>query len=400
VADGPLSDLRVVEIADMVSGPHAGKLFAAMGADVVKIERPGTGDPARHQPPFPGDVPHLEKSGLFGYHNMGKRSVTVDVDTAAGARIAREIIASADVVVENHQPGWMAARGLGYDDLRAANPGLVYVSVTPFGQTGPYADYLGSDLVAFATSGVGFFTFTMADDGEPPSHAPGRVAEIMGGQAAAESAVIALFHRDLTGEGQWVDIGLQETLANNLKLEAGPFVFTGQGPGRLIRDVAVAMQPEPAQDAYVYVLVVADAHWEGVKAAMGHPEWAESELFATMLDRIANQDYMQLMLKEWYSQHPAEYIVERLQENGVTAGPVYDIPQAMSHPTSVARGLFVDVDHPVAGTATFPGAPAVMTATPFRTERAPLLGEHTAEVLGGLGYGPTDLVSLAAAGVI
>lgn len=398
--DGPLSDLRVVEIADMVSGPHAGKLFAAMGADVVKIERPGVGDPARSQPPFPSDVPHLEKSGLFLYHNMGKRSVTLDVESAAGARIARELIASADVVVENHQPGWMAARGLGYDDVRADNPGLVYVSVTPFGQTGPYAGYAASDLVAFATSGVGFFTFTMADEGEPPSHAPGRVAEIMGGQSAAESAVIALFHRDITGEGQWVDIGLQETLANNLKLEAGPFVFTGQGPGRLLKDVAMAMQPEPAQDAYVYVLVVADAHWAGVKAAMGHPEWAESELFATMLDRITNQDYMQLMLKQWYAEHSAEYIVERLQENGVTAGPVYDIPQAMSHPTSIERGLFVDVDHPVAGTVTFPGAPAIMTATPFRTERAPLLGEHTAVVLGELGYGPTDLVTLAAAGII
>lgn len=400
MADGPLSDLRVVEIADMVSGPHAGKLLAAMGADVVKIERPGTGDPARSQPPFPGDVPHLEKSGLFLYHNMGKRSVTLDVDTPTGARIARELVASADILVENHDPGWMAARGLGYDDVRELNPGLVYVSVTPFGQTGPYAGYLGSDLVAFATSGVGYFTFTMADEGEPPSHAPGRVGETMGGQAAAESALIGVFHRDLTGEGQWIDISLQETLANNLKLEAGPYVFTGQGPGRLLKDVAIAMQPEPAQDAYVYVLVVNDAHWAGVKAAMGHPEWAESELFATMVDRIANQDYMQLMLKEWYAEHPAEEIVERLQENGVTAGPVYDIAQAMSHPTSVERGLFVDVDHPVAGTVTFPGAPAIMTATPFRTERAPLLGEHTAAVLGELGYGPADLVSLAAAGII
>ena len=397
---GPLSDLKVVELADMVSGPHAGKLLAAMGADTVKVERPGTGDPARHQPPFPGDVPDLEKSGLFLYHNMGKRSVTLDVETAAGVRLFRELVADADILLENHPPGWMAAHGLGYEELAELNPRLVFTSVTPFGQTGPYRDYLASDLVTFATSGVGFYTFNLSDDGEPPSHAPGRVAEVMAGQAAAEAALIAIFGRDVTGAGQWVDISGMETMANNLKLEAGPYVFTGKGPGRLLRDAAIAMQPEPAADAYVYVLVVADAHWAGVKVAMGNPEWAESPLFATAADRVANQDYMQVMLKEWYLQHPAEEVVELLQANGVTAGPVYDIPQAMSHETVRERNLFVEVDHPIAGPITFPGAPARMTGTPFRTARAPLLGEHTGQVLAGLGYSAADLVHLSAAGVI
>ena len=398
--DGPLSDLKVVELADMVSGPHAGKLLAAMGADVVKVEQPGTGDPARRQPPFPDDVPNPETSGLFFYHNMGKRSVTLDIGTATGARLFRELAGSADILIENHRPGWMAERGLGYDDLRAVNQGLVYVSVTPFGQTGPYSSYLATDLVTFALSGVGYYTFGMAEPGEPPSHAPGRVAEIMAGQSAAECALVAIFDRDVTGRGQWVDISGMETLANNLKMEAGPYVFAGRGPGRMLSDVAIPMQPEPAKDAYVYVLVVNDAHWAGVKAAMGYPEWAESPLFATMQDRVVNMDYLQIMLKEWYAEHPADEIVRLLQDNGVTAGPVYDIATAMTHPTMVEREVFVGVDHPVAGRVTVPGAPARMTGTPFRNDRPPLLGEHTRQVLGELGYGAGDLAHLSAQGVI
>ncbi len=400
MADGPLSDLRVIEIADMVSGPHAGKLLAAMGADVIKIEPPGTGDPSRRQPPFPGDVPHLEMSGLFFYHNMGKRSVTLDVGTSTGARLFRELVGTADILIENHEPGWMAAHGIGYEELRADNPGLVFVSVTPFGQTGPYSSYLATDLVTFAASGVGYYTFTMSDPGEPPSHAPGRVAEVMAGQSAAECAIVAIFDRDVTGHGQWVDVSGMETLANNLKMEAGPYVFAGQGPGRMLADVAIPMQPEPAEDAYVYVLIVNDAHWAGVKAAMGYPEWAEGPLFETIHDRMANMDYLQMMLKEWYLEHPAEEIVRLLQEQGVTAGPVYDIPAAMNHPTAVERAVFVEVEHPVAGRITVPGAPARMTGTPFRTERPPLLGEHTQQVLNELGYTVADLAHLSAQGVI
>ncbi len=396
---GPLGGMTVIEVAEMVSGPHVGKLFAGMGADVIKVE-PLRGDPGRRQPPFPGDVPHPEKSGLFLYHNAGKRSVTVDIETAAGAEVLRRLVSTADVFVENHSPGWLAAMGFGYEDLRRVNPRLVYVSVTPFGQTGPYRDYRATDLGIFAASGVGYYTFTMADDGDPPSHGPGRIAEVLAGQTAAAAAMAAILQRDLTGEGQWVDVSAMESLANNAKMEAAPLLYAGSAPSRFLKDVAIPMQPEPAADAYVYVMMATDAHWEGAKAAMGHPEWAESELFATVADRIANQDYMRMMLNEWYAQHPAEHLVDRLQENGVTAGPVYDIATVMSHPTSVERGMFIAVDHPVAGPVTVPGPPARLSKTPFTTARPPLLGEHTSEVLQQLGYSPDDIVALSAAGVI
>jgi len=226
------------------------------------------------------------------------------------------------------------------------------------------------------------------------------MSEVLAGQNAAAGAMVALLHRDVTGEGQWVDVSAMETLANNAKMEVAPVLYAGTTPSRFLKDVGVPMQPEPAADAFVYVMMAADAHWEGAKAAMGHPEWAESELFATIADRIANQDYLRMMLNEWYAQHPADRIVELMQASGVTAGPVYDIASAMAHPTSVERNVFVEVDNPVAGRVTVPGAPARLSKTPFATGRAPLLGEHTAEVLAELGYSPADTVALAAAGII
>lgn len=396
---GPLDRLRVVELAEMVSGPHMGKLFAALGADVVKVEPPG-GDRGRRQPPFPSDRPDSEASGLFLYHNTGKRSITLDIGTATGGEVLRRLVAAADVFIENHAPGQLASMGFGYEDLREINPRLVYVSVTPFGQTGPYRDYRATDLGVFALSGVSYYTFTMADEGDPPSHGPGSISEVLAGQTAAAAAMAALFHRDITGAGQWVDISAMDSLANNAKMEAAPVFYAGTAPSRFLKDVAVPMQPEPAQDAYIYAMMANDAHWEGTKAAMGHPEWAETELLATIGDRIANQDYQRMMLNEWYAQHPAEYLVEQLQANGVTAGPVYDIPSAMSHPTSIERGLFVEVDHPVAGRVTLPGPPARMSKTPFETGRAPLLGEHTVDILKELGYSSEDMVALSASGAL
>ncbi|HVA40051.1 MAG TPA: CoA transferase, partial [Candidatus Binataceae bacterium] len=203
-----LDDLKVVELAGMVSGPMCGKLFADMGAEVIKLEPPGAGDESRRHPPFPGDLPHPEKSGLYLYLNTSKKSVTLDPATPSGAEIFKRLVRDADILIENHPPGHMASLGLGYEVLHALNPRLIVTSVTPFGQSGPYAGWKGSDLIEWAMSLTGYNTPTLINDPERenPLRAPGRQADMMGATTAAAATMMALFHREATGEGQWVDV--------------------------------------------------------------------------------------------------------------------------------------------------------------------------------------------------
>src|ERR1700691_5056896 len=200
----------------MVSGPMCGKLFADMGAEVIKLERPGAGDEARRHPPYPDDIPHPEKRGLFLYLNTSKKGVTLDPATPSGAAIFRKLIASADVLIENHAPGFMASIGLGYETLRTINPRLIVTSVTPFGQSGPYRDWKGTDLIEFAMSLTGYNTPTMVDDPEKenPLRAPGHAADMMGAATAAAATMMAIFQRDLTGEGQWIDAPCWQSTVN------------------------------------------------------------------------------------------------------------------------------------------------------------------------------------------
>ncbi len=218
-----LSDLRVVEYAEMVSGPMCGKMFADMGAEVIKIERPGRGDEARSHPPYPGDIPHPEKSGFFLYLNTSKKSLTLEPATRDGAEVFKRLIADADILIENHRPGYLASIGLGYETLHALNPRLIVASITPFGQAGPYSGWKGTDLIEWAMSLTGFNTPTLVDDvaKENPLRAPGHAADMMGATNAAAAAMMAVFQREATGEGQWVDAPCWQATVNTSKLEDG-----------------------------------------------------------------------------------------------------------------------------------------------------------------------------------
>lgn len=397
-----LDDLKIVEFAQMVSGPMCGKMFADMGAEVIKIEPPGSGDEARRHPPFPGDAPHPEKSGLFLYLNTGKKSITLDPSKPSGAALFKKLIADADVLIENHPPGYIESIGLGYETLRAINPRLILVSISPFGQTGPYRDWKGSDLIEWAMSLTGYNTPTLVDDeeGENPLRAPGRQADMMGATNAAAAAMMALFNRDATGEGDWIDAPCWQATVNTSKIEMAVHTYVGVPFSRLRSNVQVGLEPLQCRDGYVYTLWAADAHYRALKELLHNPPALDTELFDTHLGRQQNDDVLRAAVREELLKHDMEYLVTEGQRLGLTIGPVHTVAQAANHPHLAAREAFVEIDHPIAGRFKYPRHLVSMTATPPRQRRAPMLGEHNDEILARLGVSSEERQGLRAANVI
>jgi crotonobetainyl-CoA:carnitine CoA-transferase CaiB-like acyl-CoA transferase len=397
-----LDDLVVVEFAQMVSGPMCGKMFADMGAEVIKLEPPGAGDAMRARPPFPGDIPHPEKSGSFLYLNTSKKSVTLDPATHTGAEVFRKLIARADILIENHSPGYLDTIGLGFDALHALNPRLIVTSITPFGQIGPYRDWKGTDLIEFAMSLTGYNTPTMVDNGERenPLRAPGHQADMMGATAAAAASMFAVFHRDTTGEGQWIDVPCWQAIASTSKIEMAAYTYVRIPFSRMRANVAVGLEPLPCKDGWVYTLWAADSHYEALKTLLHHPPALESEVFDKLLGRAQNDDVLRPLIREELLKYDTEYLVGEGQRLGLTIGPVFTVAQAAHHPHLRARNAFVEIDHPIAGRFEYPRSLVQMTATPPTPSRAPMLGEHNAEILGRLGYSLAEHQGMRAARVI
>jgi crotonobetainyl-CoA:carnitine CoA-transferase CaiB-like acyl-CoA transferase len=397
-----LDDLRVVEYAEMVSGPMCGKMLSDMGADVIKIEPPGHGDPSRHLPPFAGDSPHPEKSGMFLYLNTGKRSLTLDPTQPSGATIFKQLLSRADILIENHPPGFLARHGLDYDSLHSLHRGLIVVSITPFGQHGPYCDWKGSDLIEWAMSLAGYNTPTLVDDqeSENPLRAPGHAADTMGATNAAAAAMCALFHRDATGEGQWIDAPCWQATVNTAKIEMAVNSYFGIPFSRLRGKQPAGLEPLPCRDGYVYTLWAADSHYIALKRLLGNPPVLDSELFDTLDGRQAHDDALRMLVREELLKYDVEYLVTEGQKLGLTIGPVYTVAQAAEHPHLVARDAFVEIAHPVAGRFKYPQHLVSLTVTPPTPSRAPMLGEHNAEILSSLGISHEEQQGLYAAGVI
>ncbi len=402
MANRALDDLTVIEFAQMVSGPMCGKMFADMGAEVIKIEPPGAGDQMRAHPPFPGDVPHPEKSGSFLYLNTSKKSLTLDPATPSGAAVFKKLVATADILVENHPPGYLASIGLGYDVLKSLNPRLILTSISPFGQTGPYRDWKGSDLIEFAMSLTGYNTPTLVDDPERenPLRAPGHAAEMMGAATAAAASMFALFHREGSGEGQWIDAPCWQAIANTAKIEMSAHTYAGIPFSRKRGNVLVGLEPLPCRDGYIYTLWAADTHFTALKTLLHNPAELESEVFDTLAGRQANDDVLRAAIRKALLKCEMEYLVSEGQRLGLTIGPVYSVAQAAHHPHLRARNAFTEIEHPVAGRFEYPRSLVQMTETPPASSRAPLLGEHSAEILGRLGYSLEEQQGMRAAGVI
>ena len=399
MSEGALEGVNVLDLTHHVAGPYCTKLLADFGADVIKVERPG-GDPARGMLPFFHDEADSEKSLLFLYLNTNKCGVTLNLKSRRGRDMCLELARDADLLVENFSPRVMPSLGLAYEALREVNPALVMVSISNFGQTGPYRDYRATDIVEYALGGL-MYIFG-AYDREPLKHAL-RQAQFRSGTNAATASLIALYHQQTTGQGQRVDVSIQESVAVGLRDVVNNYTYTGavrrrqpNHTGDLSRIRATSdgyILPNPGLPTSIDMSAVADF--------LGAPE-LNNEKFNTPSARLANAEELGQVLDRRFSTLKKFETFYVAQQRRFMYGVVQSPEEVLADPDYAARGYFVEVDHPVVGTVKYPGAPFLMSDTPWRPRRpAPTLGQHNREVFGErLGYSDQDLVLLRAMEVI
>lgn len=409
MSNGSLTGLKIVELSERVTGPFCTKVMADLGAEVIKIEKPGTGDIARSHGPFPGDVPHPEKSARFLYLNTNKLGVTLDVNTPAGRGLFRDLLADADVLVETQPPGFLDRLDLGYDQLRGRFPRLIVTSITPFGQTGPYKNYKAHDLNCFHMGVVGYetpFNYVTDPERQPPIKAAGGQADMLTGWTAATATMCAVFHRDLTGQGQHVDIAEVEAVAHMVRPNITFYSHEppdGPNRSRFLRRTKWGLAYVfPCRNGHVALLALTDQHWESLKELMGRPDWAESDIFATMMQRFQHIDALDASVASWIADQDRDELAHKGQELHIPVFPVRDMQEVIFSEQYRERNFFVDVVHPATGTLTYPGAPFKLSATPWQIRfPAPRLGEHNAQVYGErLGLSSERITQLRRDGVI
>lgn len=388
--DRILGDLTVLDVTQGIPGPHCTKLLAALGARVIKIE-PSRGDIARRFGPFFHDEADPEKSGTFLYLNTGKESVTINLDTAAGAALLKRLIGQADVFVESYPPGTLAGWGLGYDDLAAERPGLIYTSITDFGQTGPYRDLLGGEIVIEALGGL---LYTMGLPEREPLKIGGNAALMTGGIAGFSAILVAVHQRDESGLGQHLDISLQETVALTQIHASLSAQFDEDEPGR---------QPSTmsrAADGWVTV-GIQQAIWPRFCEMIGRPDLVDDPRLANWRARQDNPDVLDAALADWLSGQSKEDVYHLLQAMRSVAGYVADVSDLFKSKQYQSREYFRQVDHPATGPVDYPGPLFRLDDLPWRLDRAPLLGEHSEAVLhGDLALPKEEIVRLRAQGAI
>ena len=386
-----LDGLRVLEIGTFVSAPYCGKLFAGYGADVIKIEPPG-GDIARAHGPFKDETPHPETSALFLYLNTGKRSVELDIRTPAGREAFLKLVAQSDVVIENFRPADMRALGLTYEVLRAVNPRVVLVSITAFGQDGPYADYRSNNLVAFAMGGQMFITGTQ-DEG--PLKNGGYQADYQGGLNGFSAAMLAVLAQERDGEGQHVDVSVQQCMAGFLEAGVPNYAYTGRwSPFRRGNHMASFIGIYPCLDGYLGIHVMA-RNWKPFAETIGRPDLLTDPRFATQAARVANNDDLLAEMYGWASGVSKREVYAAAGPGRAPIAFVHTMEDLLDSPQLRARNFITRIDHPVAGEASYAGPPWWMGPDGWRHGRAPLLGEHTHDVLREVaGLSGTEVVAV------
>lgn len=400
----PFEGISVLEYAGFVAGPYCGKLLADLGADVVKIEAPGTGDPARSFGPFPGNLPHREKSGLFLHLSLNKRSITLDPLIPSGKELFVKLAAKADVLIEDAPPGQMADLGLGFSDLQETNPALVYVSVTPYGQTGPHAGWKAQHIDTFHASGEGYTlpggaTFSMFPE-RPPVAGGAHLGEYDAGLMAASGTVAALYAREVWGCGQHVDISKQEATFGLNRLMFAQAQAEGQVVDRTRSYVYGGIFP--CKDGYVMLYPREDRQWRALVEIMGQPELADDERFINRASRIQNAVELNKQISQWVKPLGKDEIYSVVAPSGCPVGLYADSQDLHNSPQLKSRQFFQDVDHPQAGQLAYPVRPYRFSGLPEGAPKAaPLLGQHNEEILcGELGLPPSKLAGLRRAGVV
>ena len=386
-----LSHVRVLDLSRVLAGPWASQMLADLGADVIKVERPGRGDDTRSWGPpnlKDRDGEDLPDAAYFLCTNRNKRSVTIDFTQPEGQRLVQELARRSDVLIENFKPGGLVRYGLDWDTLREINPRLVYCSITGFGQTGPYAPRAGYDFLMQGLGGL--MSVTGHADGEPgagPMKVGVALTDILTGLHATTSILAALSHRDQQGEagrGQHIDLALLDVQVSCLANQTMNYLYGGRVPPRLgnAHPNIVPYQDFPTADGDMILAVGNDGQFARLCEVLGRPEWAVDERYATNAARVANRRELLPLLRQETVRRPTAAWVAALETAGVPCGPINDLAQVFADPQVRARGMRIEMLHPQAGPIPLVASPLRLSETPVAYRRPPpMLGEHTREVL-------------------
>lgn len=400
----PLEGIRVLDLTRAMAGPYCAMMLGDLGADVIKVERPGRGDDSRGWgPPFVGEPygPYPGESAYFIAANRNKRSITVNLKSSEGQEIVRRLAGVSDVLVENFRTGVLDRLGLGYEDLRAVNPRLVYCSISGYGRTGPYAERPGYDFIIQAEGGM--MGITGPEEG-PPFRVGVPIVDITAGMFAATAILAALRARDQRGEGQLVDVSLLDTQVALLTNVASNYLVGGAPPRRLgnAHPNVAPYETFRARDRWFALAAANERQWAVLCEVIDRPDLRDDPRFATNEARLANRPELVTVLNEVFATRDADAWLERLRAAGLPCGPINTVSDVFAHPQVEARNLVVEAEHPTAGPLRFPGFPYKLLGTPARVRRPPpLLGQHTEEILTEmLDYSAEEVSALREQGVV
>ena len=402
-----LDGIRVLDLTRVLAGPWATQLLADLGAEVIKVERPGKGDDTRHWgPPFLKDREGRDTADAAYYLacNRGKKSLTLDIARPEGRALARALAMKSDVLVENFKVGDLARHGLDYAALARDHPRLVYCSITGFGQAGPYSDRPGYD---FMVQGLGGLMSVTGERDDLPGGGPQKVgvavSDLFTGMYSANAILAALMHREKTGEGQNIDMALLDVQVAMLANLSSTYFVSGEAPRRMgnAHQNIVPYHVFRAADDFFIVAVGNDSQFTKLCEVVGHPEWIADPRFATNPERVRHRDLLVGLISERLRERPARDWLAALEPSGVPCGPINDLSQVFADPQVRHRGMEVRAPHPAAGQVRMVANPIRFSATPITHEVAPpLLGQHTAEVLSGvLGVAEAEIARLRREGI-
>jgi len=403
-----LGHIRVLDLSRVLAGPWCSQNLADLGADVIKIERPGAGDDTRTWgPPYAKDAQGNDtlEAAYYLSANRGKRSLTVDIASSEGQALLRELVLHCDVVLENFKVGHLKRYGLDYESLKALKPGLVYCSITGFGQDGPYAHRAGYDFLIQGMGGLMSVTGERDDlPGGGPQKAGVALTDLMTGMYATVAVLAALTHRDRTGEGQHIDMALLDTQVAMLANVGSNYLNSGKPPRRWGNAHAniVPYQTFACADGHIIVATGNDGQYQKFVEAGGRPELGGDPRFATNPLRVQNRDVLVPLLAEMVQQKPRDAWIALLEEKGVPCGPINDVGEVFANEQVVAREMAIDLPHPSAGQVKLVRNPIRMSATPATSGMAPpLLGQHTEQVLRELlGRSEEEIAALRERGIV
>jgi crotonobetainyl-CoA:carnitine CoA-transferase CaiB-like acyl-CoA transferase len=393
----PLDGIKVLDLTRVLAGPYCTMLLADMGADVVKVERPGAGDDTRaFGPPFVNG-----ESAYFMSINRNKRSLTLNLKEDKARQILRKLLETVDVVVENFRPGTMESFGFGYEAVHDFNPGLVFCSISGYGHTGPDADLPGYDLIIQGEGGAASLT---GDTEGPPYKVGNSQADIVAGMMAFQGILLALLARNQSGTGQKIDISMLDCQVAMLTYQAGIYFATGESPTRLGNQHPTITPYETyrCKDGFINLACGNDNMWRTFCRVIGQEEWTEDLRFRTNADRVGHRRQLAALLEPVILQKTTQEWIDQLRQNGLPCGPIQTVGQVCEDPQVIARDMIVPLDHPTAGPIRVTGVPIKLSDTPGEIHSAPpTLGQHTTEVLGDwLQINATEAEALHQDGVV